>query len=112
VLRHDLLAVAGNAAVVGGPSAEETDVRSATRHDTMLLVPVVLFVVFAILVLLLRAVMAPVMLIATVVLSFFAAIGLSLLVFDVLASFPGDDPSYPLFSFIFLSRSGSTTTSS
>jgi RND superfamily putative drug exporter len=102
VLRDDLRAAAGDAALVGGPSAEEADVRSATKRDTKLLVPLVLLVVFAILVVLLRAVVAPVMLMATVVLSFFAAIGLSLLVFDAFASFPGEDPSYALFSFIFL----------
>jgi len=101
-LRSELRAVAGDAVLVGGPSAEEADVRSATKRDTKLLVPLVLLVVFTILVLLLRAVVAPVMLMATVVLSFFAAIGLSLLVFDAFASFPGEDPSYPLFSFIFL----------
>ena len=98
----DLRAVAGDAVLVGGPSAEEADVRAATKRDTKLLVPLVLLVVFAILVVLLRAIVAPVMLMATVVLSFFAAIGLSLLVFDAFASFPGEDPSYALFSFIFL----------
>jgi RND superfamily putative drug exporter len=77
-------------------------VRSANRHDTRLLVPLVLVVVFAILVLLLRAVAAPLMLIATVVLSFFAAIGASLLILGATTSFPGEDPSYALYSFIFL----------
>ena len=42
------------------------------------------------------------MLMATVVLSFFAALGLSLVVFELFADFPGEDPSYPLFAFIFL----------
>ncbi len=101
-LRRDLRAVGGDAVLVGGSTAEEADVRSATRRDTRLLVPLVLLVVFAILVGLLRAVVAPAMLMATVVLSFFAAIGLSLLVLEAFADFPGEDPSYPLFAFIFL----------
>jgi RND superfamily putative drug exporter len=101
-LRGDVRAVAGEAALVGGPSAEEADVRAATKRDTKLLVPLVLLVVFAILVVLLRSLAAPLMLMATVVLSFFAAIGLSLLLFDAFASFPGEDPSYALYSFIFL----------
>ena len=42
------------------------------------------------------------MLIATVVLSFLAALGGSLLLFELVADFPGEDPSYPLFAFIFL----------
>jgi RND superfamily putative drug exporter len=41
-------------------------------------------------------------LLATVVLSFAAALGGSLLLFDVVADFPGEDPSYALFAFIFL----------
>ncbi len=101
-LREQLRAVAGDDVLVGGPSAEEHDLRRAAERDTKLLVPIVLLVVFLILALLLRAVAGPVMLIATVVLSFFAALGLSLLLFGVVTDFPGEDPSYPLFAFIFL----------
>jgi RND superfamily putative drug exporter len=101
-LRDELRAAGGEAVLVGGPTAEEADLRSATRRDTTLLVPLVLAVVFAILVLLLRAVVAPVLLVATVVLSYFAALGASLVLFELFADFPGEDPSYPLFAFIFL----------
>ena len=87
---------------MGGPTAEEADLRSATDRDTRLLVPLVLLVVFAILVLLLRSLAAPAMLMGTVVLSFLAAIGGSLLLFEAFADFPGEDPSYALISFIFL----------
>jgi RND superfamily putative drug exporter len=45
---------------------------------------------------------APVVLIGTVVLSFAAALGFSAVVFDVVFGFPGSDPSFPLFAFIFL----------
>jgi RND superfamily putative drug exporter len=62
----------------------------------------VLLVVFAILVLLLRALTAPLVLMATVVLSFFAALGGALLLFELVADFSGEDPSYPLFAFVFL----------
>ena len=101
-LRGDLRAVAGDAVLVGGATAEEADLRAATERDTKLLVPLVLFVVFAILVVLLRALAAPLMLMATVVLSFLSALGLSLILFSLVADFPGEDPSYPLFAFIFL----------
>jgi RND superfamily putative drug exporter len=101
-LRNDLRAVGGDAVLVGGATAEEHDLREAVRSDTLLLVPLVLLVVFAILVLLLRALVGPLMLMATVVLSFFAALGLALVVLDLFADFPGEDPSYPLFAFIFL----------
>ena len=101
-LREELRSAGRDAVLVGGATAEEHDLREAVRSDTLLLVPLVLVVVFLILVLLLRAVVGPLMLIATVVLSFFAALGLALIVFELFADFPGEDPSYPLFAFIFL----------
>jgi RND superfamily putative drug exporter len=101
-LRRDVRAAVGNAVLVGGPTAEEADLRAAVERDTKVLIPLVLAVVLVILVLLLRSVAAPVMLIATVVLSFAAALGGNLLLFDLFADFPGEDPSYPLFAFIFL----------
>ncbi len=101
-LRQELRAAVGEAALVGGSSAEEADLRAAVERDTKLLVPLVLLVVLGILMLLLRSVVAPVLLVGTVVLSFAAALGASLLLFQVLTDFPGEDPSYPLFAFIFL----------
>jgi RND superfamily putative drug exporter len=101
-LRRELRAAVGDAVLVGGPTAEEADLRSAVERDTKLLIPLVLAVVFGILAVLLRALTAPVVLIATVVLSFAAALGASLILFESFADFPGEDPSYPLFAFIFL----------
>jgi putative drug exporter of the RND superfamily len=62
----------------------------------------VLAVVFVILALLLRAVVAPLMLIATVVLSFASALGVSALFFNNVFNFGGADTSFPLFVFVFL----------
>ena len=101
-LRDELRAAAGQSVLVGGPTAEETDLRKAIERDTKLLVPLVLLVVFTILILLLRSLIAPLVLIASVVLSFLAALGGTLLLFELFADFPGEDPSYPLFAFIFL----------
>ncbi|MBI5106161.1 MAG: MMPL family transporter [Solirubrobacterales bacterium] len=89
-------------ALVGGFTAVEYDLRQASVRDTKLLVPLTLLIVFTILVVLLRAVLAPLLLIATVVLSFLAALGVSAVVYDVVFGFPGSDPSLPLFAFIFL----------
>ena len=55
-----------------------------------------------VLVVLLRSLVAPVLLIATVILSFLAALGTGAIVFDVVFGFPGSDPSLPLFAFVFL----------
>ncbi len=89
-------------ALVGGGTAVEADLRDASAADTRLLVPVATLIVFVILVLLLRSLLAPVLLIGTVVLSFGASLGVAAVVYDVLFGFPGSDPSLPLFAFIFL----------
>lgn len=88
--------------LVGGSTAVEADLRDASSDDNLLLMPLALVIVFVILLVLLRAVVAPVLLIATVVLSFFAALGVGAVVFDLVFGFPGSDPGLPLFCFIFL----------
>ncbi len=95
-------AIPGANAIVGGNTAVNLDVQRATAHDRNLIIPVILAVVFIILVLLLRAIIAPVMLIATVVLSFAAALGVSALFFNHVFNFGGADTSFPLFVFVFL----------
>ena len=88
--------------LVGGPSAIEFDVRDAAARDSIVIPPIVLLVVFLILIGLLRAVVAPLVLIGTVIVSFLAALGVGYFVFDVIFGFPGSDPSLPLFAFVFL----------
>ena len=88
--------------LVGGGTAVEYDIREANNHDVKLIVPLVLLVVFLILMVLLRAVAAPLMLIGTVVISFLAALGVGVLVSEIVFDFPGTDPSLPLFAFVFL----------
>ncbi len=89
-------------ALVGGATAVEADLREAAADDTRLLVPVATAIVLVILVGLLRSLLAPVLLIATVILSFGASLGVAAVVYDVIFGFPGSDPSLPLFAFIFL----------
>jgi putative drug exporter of the RND superfamily len=88
-------------ALVGGQAATTLDVNRASARDLRVVVPIVLVVVFVILALLLRALLAPLVLMATVVLSFFAALGASGIIFQ-LVGFSHSDPSFPLFGFIFL----------
>lgn len=92
----------GEATLVGGGTAVEYDLRRAAARDNKVIVPIALAVVLLILIALLRALVAPLMLIATVILSFAAALGVGAVVFDVVFGFPGSDPSLPLFAFIFL----------
>ncbi len=92
----------GEATLVGGGTAVEYDLRKAAARDNRVIVPIALVVVLLILIALLRALVAPLMLIATVILSYAAALGVGAVVFDVVFGFPGSDPSLPLFAFIFL----------
>jgi RND superfamily putative drug exporter len=89
-------------ALVGGPTAVEFDVRDASSWDSKVIPPIILLVVFLILVGLLRAVVAPLILIGTVILSFGAALGVGYFAFEFIFDFPGSDPSLPLFAFVFL----------
>ncbi|MGI8648706.1 MAG: hypothetical protein DLM55_02860 [Acidimicrobiales bacterium] len=89
-------------AQVGGGTAIRLDTQTAVVHDKKLVIPLVLLVVFIILALLLRALVAPLVLIATVVLSFGAALGVSNLVFEHVFHFAHMDSSLPLFVFVFL----------
>jgi RND superfamily putative drug exporter len=101
-VRTAVHAVPGAHALVGGNTAVNLDVQRAAAHDRNVIIPLILAVVFVILALLLRAIIAPIMLIATVVLSFAAALGVSALVFGHVFHFGGADTSFPLFVFVFL----------
>ena len=101
-LRDQVHAIGEADAKVGGGSAVNLDIQRATRHDTNLVVPLVLAVVLVILAVVLQAMVAPLLLVATVVLSFAAALGVSALVFDHLFEFAGADPAFPLWTFVFL----------
>ncbi len=92
----------GDQALVGGPTAEEYDLRESAARDNKVIVPIALVVVFVILMLLLRAVIAPLLLIGTVILSYGAALGIAAFFFEKVFDFPGMDPTLPLFAFIFL----------
>nr|WP_042179968.1 MMPL family transporter [Kibdelosporangium sp. MJ126-NF4]CEL14129.1 possible membrane protein [Kibdelosporangium sp. MJ126-NF4]CTQ88496.1 possible membrane protein [Kibdelosporangium sp. MJ126-NF4] len=101
-IREAVRAVPGADAKVGGQTAISTEVRDAAERDRMVIIPIVLVVIFLVLALLLRALLAPLVLIATVVLSFAATLGVAAMVFNHVLDFPGSDPSVPLYAFVFL----------
>ena len=101
-VRSKVHAVPGGHALVGGDTAINLDVNRASAHDNKLLLPLILGVVFVILAILLRALVAPLILTATVVLSFAAALGVSAFFFDHVFGFGGADTSFPLLVFVFL----------
>src|SRR5215471_8462314 len=101
-VRNAVHAVPGASALVGGVTAINLDVKRASAHDRNLIIPLILVVVLVILALLLRALVAPLILTATVVLSFAAALGVSAFFFNHVFGFGGADTSFPLLVFVFL----------
>jgi RND superfamily putative drug exporter len=100
-LRDALRDLPAAEAKVGGYTAVQADFNSAAERDRIVM-PLLLLVIFIVLALLLRALVAPILLIATVVLSYLAAIGVSAVVFQDLFDFPGVNATYPLHAFVFL----------
>ncbi|MEV7232516.1 MMPL family transporter [Streptomyces sp. NPDC051020] len=94
--------VSGADALVGGSTATDLDVSRAQAHDRRTVPPMVLAVVLLVLILLLRSLVAPLLLMATVIVSFGAALGLSWLIFHHLLGYPAVDSSLFLFGFLFL----------
>jgi RND superfamily putative drug exporter len=88
--------------LVGGTTAVFYDTDVAARHDNRTVIPVVLLLITLILGLLLRSIVSAVLLLGTVVLSYFATLGVCALVFNHVFGFAGGDASFPLFAFIFL----------
>ncbi|MGW7072084.1 MMPL family transporter [Streptomyces sp. NPDC054855] len=101
-LRDAVHAVDGADALVGGYTAQQYDTQRTAEDDRMLIVPVVLAIILVILIGLLRSLLMPVLLVATVALNFLATLGVSALVFQHVLGFSGTDSSVPLYGFVFL----------
>ncbi|MFJ1865596.1 MMPL family transporter [Streptomyces sp. NPDC088097] len=101
-LRTAVHSVPGADALVGGYTAQRHDTQATAARDRMLIVPVVLAIILVILAGLLRSLVMPVLLVATVALNFLATLGVSALVFRGVFGFTGTDASVPLYGFVFL----------
>jgi RND superfamily putative drug exporter len=100
-LRDAVHAVPGADALVGGQTAVELDTERVAQRDDRLVMPLILGAVLLILILLLRALVAPLLLMASVVLSYAAALGAAGLIFRAF-DFPGLFYALPLQAYIFL----------
>lgn len=100
-LRGSLDAVTPEA-LVGGATATDVDVRDASNRDLRTIIPAILLVIFIVLALLLRSLVAPVVLVLANVISFAATVGTAALIFNHVLGFPGSDPATPLYAFVFL----------
>jgi len=101
VLR-DAVREADPGALVGGSDATALDTKNTAVRDRWVVIPAILIVVLAVLYALLRAVLAPLVLVATTTLSTLAALGMGGWVSVHLLGFPALDNTTPLFAFLFL----------
>jgi len=101
-LRSKLAAIPGADALVGGTPAADLDQRAANVRDAKVIVPLVLAVVLVILIALLRSLVAPLLLVATVVVTYAAALGAGVQIFRQLLGIDALADSVPLLSFLFL----------
>ncbi|HEX7280348.1 MAG TPA: MMPL family transporter [Solirubrobacterales bacterium] len=100
-IRERLHAIAPGG-LLGGVPVENLDVEETNARDTKLIVPLVLLVIGLILIAVLRALVAPAYLIATVVASFAATLGLATFAFTEVFGAEGLAFNLELMSFIFL----------
>ncbi|MGZ5418460.1 MAG: MMPL family transporter [Nocardioides sp.] len=87
---------------VGGSTAILLDTRDTVASDRLKVIPAILLVIFIVLALLLRSLLAPALLLLANVLSFGATMGISALLFEHVFNFPASDPSTLLIGFVFL----------
>src|SRR5262249_43784465 len=95
-------AAGGSEVLLGGEVAETYDTQQALKRDTWLIVPIGLGLILLILGVLLRAVVMPLYVMATVILSFGFALGVSSLIFTHVMGQPASDQNLEQFAFIFL----------
>jgi RND superfamily putative drug exporter len=95
-------AAGSNPVLIGGEVAEAYDTHEALKRDTWLIVPIGLALILAILIVLLRAIVMPLYVIGTVILSFAFALGVSSWIFTHVMDQPGSDRTLEQFAFIFL----------
>jgi RND superfamily putative drug exporter len=100
-------AAGGAVALVGGPTATQADTWAQSNRDTLVVAVVALVVVGAILMVLLRAIVAPIYLLLTNVLSYLAALGATIVITEKILGWDHISYRIPLYMFIFLVALGS-----
>ena len=96
-------AVAGTGEThVGGTEAEALDESEASSRDRLLILPLILGLVVIALGGLLRSVVAPLLLVTTVVGTYLASLGISWVLFTQVLGFERLDNGVPLLAFVFL----------
>ena len=91
---------------IGGETAEAFDTRQSGDRDTYLVLPIILIAIGVILVLLLKSLVAPIYLLATIIFTYFSTLGLAIFIFDNVFDQASITQGLPFFLFIFLNALG------
>jgi putative drug exporter of the RND superfamily len=92
---------------VGGDTSAYVDVKNAVSKDMKIVFPVAGLLIALILMVMLRSLVAPIYLLASVVLGFAATLGASVLVFQEAGGEPGLQFSIPIIVYLFVASIGS-----
>ena len=88
--------------IVGGTEARGVDAADAASRDRGVIFPIIFVLVLLALLVMLRSVVAPIILVGTVILTFLAAVGASWWIFTKVFGFTALDVGAPLYTFLFL----------
>ena len=96
------LGLSPESVLIGGDTAEAYDTRTASNRDSMVVLPLILLAIGLVLALLLRSLIAPLYLMATIAFTYFATLGLAVAVFVLIFGHAGVGYAVPFFLFVFL----------
>lgn len=96
------LGLSSGGVLIGGDTAQAYDTRTAGNRDSLVVLPLILVAIGVVLALLLRSLIAPIYLMATIAFTYLATLGLTALVFIALVGHVGLGSGVPFFLFVFL----------
>ena len=94
--------IAKEKVLIGGETAEIHDTRHANNRDSIVVLPLILLAIGLILSILLRSLVAPIYLIITIAITYFATLGLSMTIFRLILGHEGIGTGVAFYLFVFL----------
>ncbi|MFJ7745127.1 MMPL family transporter [Peribacillus sp. NPDC097295] len=101
-LKDENISSADEKVWIGGQTAEQFDKRETVKADEFLVFPIIIVLISLLLLAYLRSVTAMAYLMGTVILSFFAAMGLGWIILHHFMGVDAIEGTIPLYSFVFL----------
>lgn len=95
-------AFSGSDVLVGGPEAELMDEEAAAASDREIIFPLILLLILGALIIMLRSLLAPLIMVASVLLTNLAALGLGWWLSHYVFGFDALASTTPLYAFVFL----------